>query len=205
MNKALIVVDMQNDFVEGGALGVKGGKEVAATIARHIDRHSDNDEYELIVFSQDWHDADNDNGGHFAEGEPDFRATWPAHCVADTTGAEIVNVLRDQAKSAHRVRKGQGKPAYSAFEGTTTGEISMTLQELLDSAEIDVVIVVGIATDYCVKATALDAAKLGYTTQVRLDLTAGVALESSLSAIAEFEADSVLVDGAVEFLQRAQA
>ncbi|MCR2828585.1 isochorismatase family protein, partial [Microbacterium sp. zg.Y909] len=86
MGKALFIVDVQNDFTEGGALGVAGGDAVAVAISRHLAASAD--QYALIVASRDWHDADGDNGGHFAAGEPDFVDTWPVHCVAGTEGAE---------------------------------------------------------------------------------------------------------------------
>jgi nicotinamidase/pyrazinamidase len=202
MNKALIVVDVQNDFIEGGALGVNGGKDVAGEIAEYLDQHGG--EYQMIVFSQDWHRWNESNGGHFAK-EPDFVDTWPEHCLAGTHGAELHQAVLPYAGAAQMVRKGQGKPAYSAFEGTTPGLVTMTLQELLDNAGIDTVDVVGIATDYCVRATALDAVKNGYTTTVLVNLTAGVALGSSRDTLSEFRDNGVHAEGSLEFLQKAGA
>ncbi len=117
MSKALFIVDVQNDFTEGGALGVDGGDAVAERHHAATSRRTPT-EYALIVASRDWHDGDNDNGGHFQLGEPDFVDTWPVHCVSGTPGAEYDPGLDTDAVT-HHVKKGQGKPAYSLFEGTT--------------------------------------------------------------------------------------
>ena len=118
MSKALFIVDVQNDFTEGGALGVDGGDAVAERITRFLEAHAG--DYSVIVASRDWHDGDNDNGGHFHP-EPDFVDTWPEHCVAGTAGAEYHPALPVQEIDVH-VRKGQGKPAYSMFEETKAKE-----------------------------------------------------------------------------------
>lgn len=104
MGKALLIVDIQNDFTEGGALGVNGGDRVAEEVTRYVDTHTD--EYDAIIASRDWHDADSDNGGHFSQ-DPDFVDTWPVHCVADTEGAAYDPLLSVDAITDH-VRKGQG-------------------------------------------------------------------------------------------------
>jgi nicotinamidase/pyrazinamidase len=180
MSKALFIVDVQNDFTEGGALGVAGGDAVAERITRYLAAHSG--EYSLIVASRDWHDADNDNGGHFAAGEPDFVDTWPPHCVGGTEGAEYDPGL-DTSAVTHHVKKGQGKPAYSVFEGTT--DAGQTVAELLDEHGVIDVDIAGIATDYCVRASGLDAVEHGRHVRVFTDLIAGVAAESSDAALAE--------------------
>ena len=180
MSRALFIVDVQNDFTEGGALGVTGGDAVAAAITRHLRAHAD--DYALIVASRDWHHADHDNGGHFADGEPDFVETWPVHCVADTTGAEYDPGL-DTAAVTHHVRKGQGVPAYSLFEGTTDDGESVA--DLLTERGVVDVDVVGLATDYCVRASALDALAHGRRVRILTDLVAGVADHSSEAALAE--------------------
>src|SRR5690606_23641158 len=113
MSRALLIVDVQNDFTEGGALAVTGGDAVASAVSEFLAAHAA--EYDVIVASRDWHDADGDNGGHFAD-QPDFRGTWPVHCVAGTPGAEYDPLLATDAVT-HHVRKGQGMPAYSMFEG----------------------------------------------------------------------------------------
>jgi nicotinamidase/pyrazinamidase len=179
MSKALFIVDVQNDFTEGGALGVDGGDAVAERITRFLQSHAD--DYAVIVASRDWHDAHNDNGGHFHP-EPDFVDSWPVHCVSGTEGAEYDPAL-DTAAVTHHVKKGQGRPAYSLFEGTTDdGE---TVAHLLEAHGVVDVDVAGIATDYCVRASALDAIAHGRHVRVLTDLVAGVAAESSDATLAE--------------------
>ncbi|SMX68876.1 nicotinamidase/pyrazinamidase [Brevibacterium aurantiacum] len=182
MGKALLIVDIQNDFTEGGALGVNGGDRVAEEVTRYVDTHAD--EYDAIIASRDWHDADSDNGGHFSQ-DPDFVDTWPVHCVADTEGAAYDPLLSVDAITDH-VRKGQGTPDYSAFQGTTeAGEHLGDLLTRLTIAEVDVV---GIATDHCVRATVLDALKGGWSVHVLQDLIAGVGPDSSTVALSEMDA-----------------
>ena len=182
MPRALIIVDVQNDFTEGGALATDGGAAVAEAITRHLSE--DGDRYDLVVGTRDWHDAANDNGGHFAPPgtEPNFVDTWPVHCVAGTPGAEYHPGLEAQHIDVH-IAKGMGKPAYSGFEGES--EDGATLEEVLNDAEIREVDVVGIATDYCVKATALDALRAGFTVTVIPDLTSAVATQTRDLALAE--------------------
>ena len=177
---ALFIIDVQNDFTEGGALGVAGGAAVAAGISALLARHPER--YDEVVASRDWHDGDNDNGGHFADGgEPDFIVTWPRHCVAGTSGAEYHPDLDTRPVGWH-VRKGQGRPAYSIFEGTTDdGESLGEKLDELGSTDGDVA---GIATDYCVLASARDALESGRRVRVLSDLVAGVADESSAAALA---------------------
>ncbi|MDN6605972.1 isochorismatase family protein [Brevibacterium sp.] len=182
MAKALIIVDIQNDFTEGGALGVDGGDTVAAEVTRYLGASAG--DYDAIIASRDWHDADSDNGGHFSP-TPDFVDSWPVHCVADTEGAEYDPLLSTEAIT-HHVRKGQGTPDYSAFQGTT--EEGQLLSDLLTSLTITEVDVVGIATDHCVCATVLDALKGGWSVRVRQDLIAGVGKDSSTVALAEMDA-----------------
>jgi nicotinamidase/pyrazinamidase len=190
MSRALFIVDVQNDFTERGALGVDGGDEVAERISRFLAKHAD--DYEIIVASRDWHDAAGDNGGHFAHGEPDFVDTWPVHCVAGTYGAEYDEVF-DTARVTHHLKKGQGKPAYSLFEGV--GDDGETAARLLDAHGILDIEVVGLATDYCVRASALDAIAAGRHVRVYTDLVAGVHPDSSERALAEIaHAGAALVE-----------
>lgn len=183
MSRALFIVDVQNDFTEGGALGVTGGAAVAEGITAFLGEHAD--EYDVIVASRDWHDGDNDNGGHFAtDGEPDFESSWPRHCVAGTAGAEYHPALDTSRVTAH-VHKGQGVPAYSLFEGRTPE--GRTVHELLDEHGIHSVDVAGIATDYCVRASALDALANGREVRVLTSLVAGVAPTTSQAALAELQ------------------
>lgn len=179
--RALLVIDVQRDFTEGGALAVSGGAAVAARITEYLRAHRDR--YATVVASRDWHDADNDNGGHFAsDAAPDFVDTWPPHCVAGTPGAEYHPDFDATLADVH-VRKGQGQPAYSIFEGVT--DAGEDLIDVLDARGIDAVDVVGIATDYCVLASARDALDAGRDVTVLSDLVAGVAPDSSAAALAE--------------------
>lgn len=168
MARALIVVDVQRDFCEGGSLAVTGGGATAARITGHLETHSD--AYALVVASRDWHIAP---GSHFAAaGEaPDYVDTWPEHCVAGSEGAEWHPHLR-LPEGTEVVFKGQGAASFSAFEGRTDGGES--LGDLLRNHHIDSVDVVGIATSFCVRRTALDAAGEGFATRVLAGLTADV-------------------------------
>ncbi|HWM72599.1 MAG TPA: isochorismatase family protein [Nocardioides sp.] len=183
--RALLIVDVQNDFVEGGSLGVLGGREVAARIGDHLAAHAD--DYALVVASRDWHDADSSNGGHFhAPGtDPDFATTWPVHCVSTENGSDYAPEL-DTTRITHHVRKGMGVPAYSAFEGGL--DDGRPLEELLREQGIVDVDVVGIATDYCVRATTLDARRLGFGVRLLDGMHAGVAAETSEAALEEMRA-----------------
>ncbi len=166
----LIIVDVQNDFCEGGALGVDGGAEVAQRIASYVREHGG--EYDRILASQDWHRGDTDNGGHFAvpPAEPDYVDTWPVHCVAGTDGAALHPAVEEIAERVEVVHKGHGIPSYSALEGTVvaTGE---SVQDLVDGATVDVV---GLAYDFCVRATALGSRDQGATVRVLREMTAAV-------------------------------
>jgi nicotinamidase/pyrazinamidase len=152
---------------------------VAAGITAYLAAHPG--EYDHVFASRDWHDGDNDNGGHFSA-TPDFVDTWPPHCVSGTDGAEYHPSIDTSLIDVH-VRKGQGRPAYSIFEGTT--DDGSTVADTLSSLGIDAVDVVGIATDYCVRASALDAVTAGLVTRVLTDLVAGVAPDSSAAALTE--------------------
>ena len=165
MARALLVVDVQNDFCEGGSLAVIGG----AAVARAISDRLDIGDYDHAVATRDHHI---DPGGHFSKA-PDYLDTWPAHCVAGTPGAELHPDL-DRTNLELVFDKGEYAAAYSGFEGITDQD-GRPLLDWLRAHHIDSVEIVGIATDHCVRATALDAVAGGLTTAVRLDLTAGVA------------------------------
>lgn len=183
MARALLVIDVQNDFTEGGALGVDGGAAVAEGITGYLEAHPDR--YDAVVASRDWHHGDDDNGGHFAtDADPDYVRTWPRHCVADTPGAAYHPALDTSLVDVH-VRKGQGVPAYSIFEGTTDDGTS--LPELLDRLEVTDVDVVGIATDYCVRASALDALAAGRRVTVLDDLVAAVNPVTGAESLVEIQ------------------
>lgn len=175
MTNALIIVDVQNDFIEGGSLAVEGGKALAQRLAEHIKNDSIGD-FNHIAVTQDWHI---EPGTHFSD-TPDFIDSWPVHCRAGEKGAELEETLRDALQvSAENgkgvsisVRKGQFIAAYSGFEGVS--EDGATLDEQLRDLGVTDVTIVGIATEHCVKATALDAAKNGYNTTVWTDYTVGI-------------------------------
>ena len=179
--RALFIIDVQNDFTEGGSLAVQGGAATAAQITDFLRAHVA--DYDVVFASRDWHDATNDNGGHFAtDAAPDFVVSWPAHCVAGTAGAEYHPALDTSLVDIH-IRKGQGVPAYSIFEGTADdGE---TVQRKLDEFDVTDIDIVGIATDYCVRASALDALGAHRRVRVLTDLVVGVAEDSSAAALAE--------------------
>ena len=173
---ALIVVDVQNDFVEGGSLPVTGGAQCASRIAQYIETDLDLGEgrkYAEIVFTKDWHTPGSDNGGHMSE-TPDYVDTWPFHCVQGTPGAEFAPALTAAVNRLGDVlvfQKGMDAPAYSGFEGKAE---DLGLAEYLRSRSISEVHVVGLAADYCVKATAMDAVKEGFQTVVIAELTEGI-------------------------------
>ena len=171
--RALIIVDVQNDFCEGGSLAVAGGTAVARAINGLL---TGNHGYGHVVATQDHHI---DPGSHFSD-NPDFVDSWPRHCVAGTAGADFQPQLDTSAIEAV-FRKGEYAAAYSGFEGTADG---VALAAWLRDRGVDEVDVVGIATDYCVKATAEDAVRAGFTTRVLTDLTAGVAPDSTAEALA---------------------
>ncbi|ROQ55937.1 nicotinamidase/pyrazinamidase [Rathayibacter sp. PhB152] len=188
MTTALLIVDVQNDFTEGGALAVAGGTRVAEAITAHL--VASVGRYTTVLASRDWHDGDSDNGGHFAA-EPDYLDTWPVHCVAGTAGAEYHPALAVDAVDVH-IRKGQGRPSYSAFEGTADdGAPVPALLERLGVTELDVV---GLATDHCVRASALDARAAGLEVRVLSDLVAGVSPEASAAALRELTEAGVRVE-----------
>ena len=188
--RALVEVDVQKDFCEGGSLGVKGGNDVAVAVAEVV-RERD---YAFVVATQDWHV---DPGDHFSD-HPDFMATWPAHCRAGTPGAELHSELPLDRIDA-TFRKGEHAAAYSGFEGTTAADpkrrtgrpdpdARVPLADWLRDHGVTELDVVGIATDHCVRATALDAVAAGFRTRVLLGLTAGVARETTDRALEELRA-----------------
>jgi nicotinamidase/pyrazinamidase len=184
MGTGLIVVDVQNDFCEGGSLPVTGGAAVAAAISAHVAAGG----YDQVVATRDYHI---DPGAHFSE-HPDFVRTWPVHCIAGTPGSSFHPEL-DVAGIAAVFSKGAHQAAYSGFEGSDRNGTG--LADWLRAHDIDTVDVVGIATDHCVRATALDAATAGLRTTVLLDLTAGVSQSTVDTALAELRAVGVTLTG----------
>jgi nicotinamidase/pyrazinamidase len=219
MSRALIIVDVQNDFCEGGSLPVEGGAELAGAISEYVDAH--HGQFDHVVATQDWHV---EPGTHFSD-NPDFIDSWPKHCVAGTRGADLHPDLDTEYIQAY-FRKGQFTAAYSGFEGLLApedavptgdrkpgampvtggasggdlegglpgeplaGEDAIGLDDWLQSHDVEDVVVVGIATDHCVKATALDGVQAGYSVTVLRNLTVGVA-EDLDDAIAEMELGGV--------------
>ncbi len=183
MRNALLIVDVQADFVQGGSLGVANGMEVAAMIARHI-RHFKS-EYDFVVASRDYHE---EPGEHFSQ-TPDYASSWPAHCVIGTPGAAFVpaiqNLVREKLIQTV-VSKGRSAAAYSAFEGLDAR--GHYLLDVLKEQRIDHIDVCGIATDYCVRASALDARKNGFQVRVLVNLCAPVTEATGLQALDEMKA-----------------
>lgn len=172
MSKALVIVDVQNDFVEDGSLAVWGGRDLAARIGRFLQKQGF-DKYDYIATTQDWHI---EPGNHFSE-TPDFVDSWPRHCEAGAEGSKIVESLREvlMGRVNFAVKKGQFEAAYSGFEGVS--EDGTLLGDALREVGVTDVDVVGIASDYCVSATALDAQAQGFDTTVLMNLTVGINVE----------------------------
>jgi nicotinamidase/pyrazinamidase len=181
--KALIVVDVQNDFCEGGSLAVAGGTGVAQAITELLADH----DYDHVVATKDYHV---DPGSHFSE-NPDFKDSWPPHCVVGTAGVDFHPAFDPTAVEAV-FHKGHYSAAYSGFEGAHSDD-GTSLAEWLRERGVDEVDVVGIATDYCVKATAADAVAAGFATRVLLDLTAGVSPATTADAVESLRAAGVAI------------
>lgn len=181
MTHALIVVDVQNDFCEGGSLAVAGGAAVAARITDTL--YSSRGRWDHVVATRDHHV---DPGDHFSD-QPDFVRSWPVHCVVGTGGVELHPAL-DATRMEAIFDKGEYAAAYSGFEGRSGGT---PLAEWLRARDVDQVDIVGIATDHCVRATALDAVREGFTTRVLLDHTAGVAPQTVAAALDQMRSAGV--------------
>lgn len=173
--RALIVVDVQNDFCEGGSLPVSGGADVARAISNYL---ADHPNYDHVVATKDAHI---NPGDHFSD-QPDYRSSWPPHCVVGSFGAQFHPAL-DTSRIEAVFHKGAHSAAYSGFEGVDANATS--LLNWLHERGVDEVDVVGIATDHCVRATALDAARAGFATRVLVNLTVGVAPDSTTAALTE--------------------
>jgi nicotinamidase/pyrazinamidase len=186
VTRALIIVDVQNDFCEGGSLAVGGGAGVANAISEAL--RVEPQRWDHVVATQDHHI---DPGAHFGD-PPDYVDSWPAHCLAGTTGADFHPNL-DLNRIEAVFTKGDRAAAYSGFEGRAG---SIGLAAWLRMHDVDAVDVVGIATDHCVRATALDAAREGFATTVLLDLTAGVARSTVDTSVAQLRGAGVNLSGA---------
>lgn len=165
--KALIAVDIQKDFCEGGALAVRGGNSVAVNTRKHLLQKES--EYITRIATHDYHI---DPGTHWSA-HPDFVDSWPVHCEADTPGAELHSALA-KAEFEYKVYKGRFHAAYSGFEGFTLEMEDDSLIDLLNRHQIEELDIVGLALDYCVKATALDAVKFGFKVNILTEMTAAV-------------------------------
>lgn len=209
--RALIAVDLQNDFCEGGSLAVEGGAAVAAGVAALIT--DDPERYDVVITTRDWHSADTTDHFPTDGAAPNYTTTWPYHCMAGTEGADyhprFVGVIDNprlgggvssgstvevSRAGGHLVEilKGQQTAAYSGFEGADAA--GRPLDQVLDDMGITDIDVCGLATDYCVRATTLDAlewmdrAGVDGSVSVLTDLIAAVADETGRAAIAEMTA-----------------
>ncbi|MGW6204831.1 isochorismatase family protein [Streptomyces poriferorum] len=193
MSRGLIVVDVQNDFCEGGSVPVAGGARIATKIADLVEQTAGSD-YQYVVATRDHHV---DPGSHFSE-NPDFKDSFPVHCVADSQGSELHPHFAP-ALAGGKVDavffKGAHSSSKSGFEGAD--EQGTSLADWLRARGVEDVDVVGIATDHCVRATALDAVKAGFRAHVRLDYSVGVAPETTAAAVDDFHQAGIAVSGEV--------
>lgn len=193
MSRALVIVDVQNDFCEGGSLPVSGGARVAADISEMLHHWARQDPsappYDVVVATRDHHV---DPGDHWAArgSEPDYVTTWPVHCRADSDGAAFHPNLDPQPFDAVFC-KGELQAAYSGFEGRTAE--GTPLAQWLRAHRVDTVDVCGIATDHCVRATALDAVREGFSTELLQHLCVGVAAETTERALTEMREAGVRI------------
>ncbi len=184
MSRALIIVDVQNDFCEGGSLPAPGGAGVAAAISQVL---AEPNRWDHVVATQDHHI---DPGDHFSD-SPNYVDSWPPHCVVGTPGQDFhPNLDTDRIEAIFT--KGDHTAAYSGFEGHAGG---VSLAAWLRMRGVDAVDIVGIATDYCVRATAVDAAHEGFETTVLLAMTAGIAPATVDDALSSMRAEGVTLTG----------
>lgn len=182
---ALIVVDPQPDFFEGGPLPIDGATDTSFRIAQFLQQRRR--DFDLAIVTQDWHISP---GDHWSS-EPNFVTTWPVHCVANSAGAQIHQSLADVTWDAV-IHKGMREAAFSGFDGE--GHDGATLDEILSSANVTDVTVVGFATDHCVVATALDARGRGLNVRVLLNLCAGVTASTTDNAVTQMRRAGIVVD-----------
>ncbi len=185
MTLAALVVDVQEDFTEGGSLAVAGGAAVAAAIDARLAEGG----YDHVVATRDHHI---DPGAHFSA-TPDFVDSWPPHCVVGSGGEQLHPAL-DRSRFEAVFDKGEHAAAYSGFEGR--GPDGSSLADWLHGAGVDAVEIMGIATDHCVVTTALDAVTEGFAVTVRLDLTAGVLSATTDAAVGRMRQAGVTLIGA---------
>lgn len=176
MARALIVVDVQRDFCEGGSMGVDGGSQVAADVSSWLRDTA----YDVVTATRDHHI---DPGDHWSD-EPDFVDSWPVHCEVGTEGEHFHPDL-DTSRVDEVFLKGHHDAAYSGFEGHD--ESGASLAQWLRDRDVTEVDVCGIATDHCVRATVLDALREGFSTRLLTDLCVGVAPGTTTAALSEME------------------
>jgi len=181
IKRALLIVDVQNDFVEGGSLAVAGGLNIASKISDFLNQKGFS--YDYILTSQDWHI---DPGKHFE--------LWPKHCEAESFGAKIVENLAKtlQKFEVIALKKGQYSDGYSALEGVD--ELNRDGVQIIQDLSIDSIDLTGIALDYCVKASALDAKKYVPKVKVLKDLTVGIAPDSIEKTLEEFKNNQIIYE-----------
>lgn len=188
--RALIIVDVQNDFCDGGAVPVAGAEAVAQRIGSYADSATGWVRYNHVVATQDWHI---DPGAHFAE-HPDYQNSWPPHCVAGSPGADLSPAL-DCRRIEAIFQKGSHSAGYSGFSGIDAH--GTALVDWLHQHRVSDVDVVGVATEHCVRATAEDAVRAGFGTTVLVPLTAGVSAATAATALADLRRAGVVVMEAV--------
>lgn len=202
MIRAMIVVDAQKDFCEGGALPVDGGSRVCYRIADAINNLSDRAlRYQFIVGTKDWHIPADSNGGHISR-KPDYVSTWPEHCIQGSEGAQFHPAIADVAWGGFDAvfYKGQGRPDYSGFQGVAPALYGdeVYLHEWLSVRKVTHLDIVGLATEYCVRETAMDAVQFGFNVRIPLSLTEAVGGEDAkLNAIRQVMAAQGMPDSLI--------
>ncbi len=185
MVKALLIVDVQRDFCEGGSLAVEGGTAVASELSSWVGYDRAGGAYHYVVACKDWHI---DPGEHFAPAgsEPDFETIWPVHCVAESEGAKFSPAL--QVALDEIFLKGRHTASYTAFDGEANEQ---SLTDWLLTREVTALDIVGLATDHCVKASALDAVAAGFATTVLTNYCAGVAPSTTKAALTDMKSAGI--------------
>ena len=188
MTNAIFIVDVQNDFIEGGSLAVTGGENVALGLSAHLAATN----YDYIITSQDWH---KDPGDHWSE-TPDYVDTWPVHCAAGTFGAELHTALKNILTTRTNrisILKGEYEAAYSGFEGRIADTPGYSVTDYLRSKGITNLTIVGLATDHCVFSTARDALANGFNVIVLTNYCAGVDSARSEQALADLDTAGAVI------------
>lgn len=181
-DSALVIVDVQNDFCEGGALPVSGGNAVAEAIADFVETSGHN--YNLILFTADWHTSPPSSNGAPVPDSPDFIDPWPAHCIKNTRGAAFHDAIGRIPKYREDIfRKSQEHANYSGLHGINSN--GDTLAEVLKFSEIKHVDIVGIAGEFCIKYTALDCVAEGFVVSVLPRMVASIGGAATTAAVVQ--------------------